>query len=75
MSRKKFPKMRILRRKMAEEVAYLLYAGDDKDLRKTRADEIEYWMSDGNFFGDETPVELAREWQEFTRESKLDKGN
>jgi hypothetical protein len=59
---------------MAEEVAYLLCTGDDKDLRKTRADEIEYWLSDGNFFGDETPPELAQEWQEYTRASRENEG-
>ncbi len=69
MSKPSIPKMHTIRRQMAEEVAYLLYASGDKGFKKEKTREIEDWLADGNFFGDETPAELAREWQEFDRES------
>ncbi len=69
MSRSKaindIPKMHTLWRRTAEEIAHLVYPGNDRDLRKTKTREIEAWLADGNFFGDETPAELAGEWQEY----------
>ena len=73
MSIKKMPKFHTIRRKMAEEVAYLLYTSADKDYKKIKANQIEDWLADGNFFGDETPAELAREWQEYSKDSAEDK--
>ena len=69
MSNKSMPKFHTIRRKMAEEVTYILYTAEDKDFKKAKAKEIEDWLADGNFFGDETLDELAREWQEYSRDS------
>ena len=62
------PKMHSLRREIAEAVCHLVYSGSEKEYRKTKTREIDAWLADGNFFGDETPAELAGEWLEFNQE-------
>ena len=62
------PKMHTLRREIAEAVCHLVYSGNDKEFRKTKTREIDDWLADGNFFGSETPAELAEEWLEFNQE-------
>ena len=63
------PKMHTLRREMAEAVCHLVYSGNDKEFRKIKTRKIDEWLADGNFFGGETPAELAEEWLEFNQES------
>jgi len=63
------PKMHTLRHEMAEAVCHLVYSGNDKDFRNKKTREIDNWLADGNFFGGETPAELAEEWLEFNQEN------
>jgi hypothetical protein len=61
------PKMHTLRREIAEAVCHLVYSGNDKEFRKVKTREIDVWLADGNFFGNESPAELAEEWLQFDR--------
>ena len=61
------PKMHTLRRGIAEEVYHLVYSGQDKNFRKTKTREIEEWLAQQDFLVNESPLELAKEWQERNR--------
>jgi len=69
---KRLNKTHTVRHKMAEEIYYLCYTRDDNNYRKAKTREIDEWLADGNFFGVESPAELAGEWQAYERESDLD---
>ncbi len=69
---KRLNKTHTVRHKMAEEIYYLCYTREDNNYRKAKTREIDEWLADGNFFGVESPAELAREWQAYERESDLD---
>ncbi len=56
------PKFHTMRHDIAEEVAHFLYSGKDGAFKKAKSKEIENWMANGNFYGTETPAEIAREW-------------
>jgi len=58
------PKIHNIRRLISEEIYHLVYSKDDKDIRKEKIEEIEQWLSEMGFLGNETPIELAREWRE-----------
>ena len=61
------PKTHTIRKNAAEEIFNLVYPGSDKDFKRTKVKEIENWLAEGYFFGNENPVELAREWQEYSQ--------
>lgn len=50
---------------MAEAIYYLVYVGDDKEFRQNKTREIEDWLIDGSFTGEETAEYLAAEWHEY----------
>lgn len=67
MARNEIPRLHNVRRKIAEEIFHLVYSKKDKNFRKTKIEEIDLWMAEMGFLGNETPTELAREWQELTK--------
>ena len=69
---KRLNKTHTIRHKMAEEIYFLCYTKEDKNYRKAKTREIDDWLADGNFFGVESPAELAREWQAYERETDLE---
>ncbi|BBB48895.1 hypothetical protein [Pelolinea submarina] len=62
------PKTHTIKKNTAEEIFNLVYPGSDKEFKKTKVKEIENWLAEGYFFGNENPVELAREWQEYSQD-------
>lgn len=54
---------------MAEAIYYLVYIGDDKRYRQDKTREIEDWLIDGSFTGQETAEYLAAEWQEYDNQA------
>jgi hypothetical protein len=62
------PRLHNLRRKIAEEIFFLVYTKEDKNFRKAKIEEIESWIAEMGYLGNETPSELAREWQENTKQ-------
>lgn len=63
------PKLHNFRREIAEEIYRLVYTKEDKSIRKAKIEEIENWMAEMGYLGNETPAELAREWQENTNQT------
>jgi len=61
-----FPKKHTIQKKAAEQICNICYPGSDKEFKKTKTREIEHWLAEGYFFGNENPAELAREWQVFS---------
>ena len=59
------PKTHTIKKKAAEEICNIVYPGSDKEFKKARMREIEKWLNEGYFFGNENPAELAKEWQEY----------
>jgi len=59
------PKTHIIKKKAADEICNIVYPGSDKEFKKARTREIEQWLIEGYFFGNENPAELAKEWQEY----------
>jgi hypothetical protein len=54
------PKTHTIKKNAAEEIFNLVYTGSDKDFKKTRIKEIENWLAEGYFFGNE----IRWSWQE-----------
>ena len=67
MARIETPKLRNVRRKIAEEIFHLVYSKEDKYYRQEKIEEIDRWMAEMGYLGNETPTELAREWKEFSK--------
>lgn len=67
MARNETPKLRNVRRMIAEEIFHLVYSKEDKNFRQAKIEAIDHWLAEMGFLGNETPTELAREWQEFTK--------
>lgn len=57
---------------MAEAIYYLVYIGDDKVFYQNKTREIEDWLIDGSFTGEETAEYLAAEWQEYDQAPEVD---
>ena len=62
------PKTHTIKKNAAEEIFHIVYPGSDKEFRKFKTREIEKWLEEGFFFGNESPAELAKEWQEYYQE-------
>jgi len=62
------PKTHTIRKKAAEEICSIVYPGSDKEIKRARTREIERWLAEGYFFGNENPAELAREWQIYSQD-------
>lgn len=65
------PKTHTIKKKAAEEIFHIVYPGSDKEYRRTKTREIEKWLEEGYFFGNENPAELAKEWQEYCEDSDI----
>ena len=65
------PKSHTIKKKAAEEICSILYSGRDKKFKRSKTSEIERWLADGYFFGNENPVELAREWQIYCQNTEF----
>jgi len=63
------PKTHTIRKTIANEIYHLLFTGKDKNFKKAMIKEIDDWLAQGDFFYDENPAELAKEWRESGRES------
>jgi len=62
------PKMHTLRRAIAEQVYHLVYSGQEQAAKNQKIREIEDWLAGQDFLISESPLELAREWQEYSRD-------
>ena len=62
------PKMHTIRKSVAAEIYHVLYTGKDNTFKKEKISEIETWLAQGDFFVDLNPLELAKEWQEYSQE-------
>jgi len=62
------PKTHTIKKNAAEEIFHIVYPGSDKEFKKSKTREIENWLEEGYFFGNENPAELAKEWQEYCQE-------
>jgi hypothetical protein len=65
------PKTHTIKKKAAEEICNIVYSGSDKEFKRTKTREIERWLAEGYFFGNEDPAELAKEWKEYKENSDL----
>ena len=63
------PKTHTIKKKAAEEICNIVYPGSDKEFKKARTREIENWLIEGYFFGNENLAELAKEWKEYIQNS------
>ncbi len=63
------PKSHTITKNAAEEIFHIVYPGSDKDFKKNKTREIEQWLVEGSFFGNENPAELAKAWQEYCKDS------
>ncbi len=63
------PKTHTIKKKAAEEICNIVYPGCDREFKKARLREIENWLMEGYFFGNENPAELAKEWQDYNNNS------
>jgi len=63
------PKIHTIRGKAAEEIYHLVYSGKDRDFKNARLREIESWLAEGSFLGNENPLELAAAWREYCQET------
>jgi hypothetical protein len=66
---KKIPRTHTIRKIMANEIYHIVFSGKDKSFKKDMIKEIDAWLAHGNFFYDENPAELAKEWQESRRDA------
>lgn len=64
------PKTHTIQKKAAEEICNIVYSGSDKEFKRAKIREIERWLSEGNFFGNENPAELAREWRSYEEKTE-----
>jgi len=62
------PKAHTIKKKAAEEICNIVYPGSNKEFKRAMTREIERWLSEGNFFGNESPAELAQAWRSFEEE-------
>lgn len=62
------PKAHTIRKKTAEQICNNVYPGADKDFKRGKSREIQRWLSEGNFFGNENPAELAQAWKSYEEE-------
>jgi len=63
------PKTHTIRKKAAEQICNIVYPGSDKEFKRAKTRKIERWLSKGNFFGNENPVELAQTWKSYEEET------
>lgn len=63
------PKTHTIQKNAAEEIFNLVYPGSDKEFKKFKTREIEKWLAEGSFFGNENLAELARGWQEYCEDT------
>ena len=62
-------KTHTIRKKAAEQICNIVYPGSDKEFKRAKTRKIERWLSEGNFFGNENPVELAQTWKSYEEET------
>jgi len=62
------PKTHTIKKNAAEKIFHIVYPASDKEFKKSKTREIENWLEEGYFFGNENPAELAKEWQEYCQE-------
>ena len=59
--------------KIAKEIYYLSYTGDDKNFRKKKIQEIEDWLIDGCLDDTASIEKLYSEWEEYdSGEAEID---
>lgn len=63
------PKTHTIKKKAADAICNIVYPGSDKAFKLAKTREIEHWLSEGNFFGNENPAELAQAWQSYEEET------
>ena len=65
----KIPKIHTIRKSIANEIYHIVFSGKDRNFKKDTIKEIESWLAQGGFSYDETPADLAKEWQESVRDA------
>jgi hypothetical protein len=65
------PKTHTIKKKAAEKIFNIVYPGSDKEFKRIKTREIEKWLEEGSFFGNENPVELAKGWQEYREDPEF----
>ena len=65
------PKTHTIKEKSRRRDLQHSYSGRDKKFKRSKTSEIERWLADGYFFGNENPVELAREWQIYCQNTEF----